>query len=458
MAWVGQSRLRGLPAVVLITAVMTAAPATRAASFSNATGASGIDYENVCGEKIGEKGWLSESLGSGAAWLDYDGDGNLDVYLVNGSTYERKPGTGEPNLLYRGDGRGRFEAVDGAGANDRGWGYGATVGDIDNDGDPDIYVTNFGPNVLYRNNGDGTFSDVTATAGVGNELLSTSAAFFDVEGDGDLDIYVANYMESDPKQCPSAGFRPRRSSAHCHYKGIAVLLRSTEAGSPCRTCSTATTATAVSRTSTRAAGVFLEKPRFALGVVAADYDNDGDTDIYVANDSVRNSLWRNNGDGTFADVGVGTLAALNADGQTQAGMGTDFGDYTGDGWLDLVVTNFAHDLNTVYRNAGGQVLHRRFDTGGARRDPSGAFMGRRILRLRQSTAISTCSSPTATSIRKSTTTIWERAFDRSTICSSTRKDASPSLPQVPAPGSQSNARIAVPPSPTTTTTATSTCT
>ena len=346
--------VRRLPAFALIAAAMTAAPATIAASFSDVTRASGIDHENVCGAEIGAKGWLSESLGSGAAWLDYDGDGNLDVYLVNGSTYKRNPGTGEPNRLYRGDGDGHFEVVDHAGVNDRGWGYGATVGDIDNDGDPDIYVTNFGPNVLYRNNGDGTFSDVTAPAGVGNELLSTSAAFFDMEGDGDLDIYVANYMDSDPERVPRRGSDAAKS-VHCHYKGIPVYCGPLNQV-PLQDVLYRNNGDGTFEDATRDAGVWLSTPRFSLGVVSADYDNDGDSDLYVANDSVQNSLWQNDGKGNFTDVGLRTLSALNTDGQAQAGMGTDFGDYNGDGWLDLVVTNFAHDLNTVYRNSGGRFF------------------------------------------------------------------------------------------------------
>ncbi len=134
-------------------------------SFSDATAASGIRYRNVCGAKQADKGWLTESMGAGAGWLDYDGDGNLDLYIVNGSSYEDGPTGGQPNQLYRGDGKGKFTEVGAkAGVDHRGWGFGVTVGDYDNDGDPDLYVTNFAANVLYRNDGDGTFTDVTAKA------------------------------------------------------------------------------------------------------------------------------------------------------------------------------------------------------------------------------------------------------------------------------------------------------
>ena len=348
-------RFRCFP-LILACALLPAATVVHGGIvFSDGSPSSGIAYDNLCGAEPGSKGWLAEGLGAGAAWLDYNGDGNLDLYIVNGSTYDREPGKGEPNQLYRGDGKGRFKDVTAeAGVGDRGWGYGVAVGDIDNDGDPDLYITNFGANALFRNNGDGTFEEITRSAGVGNTLLSTSAAFFDIEGDGDLDLYVANYMVSDPDKVPRRGSDEARS-AHCHYKGIAVFCGPLMQV-PLQDVLYRNNGNGTFEDVTRSAGVWLETPRFALGVVTADYDNDGDTDVYVANDSVSNSLWRNNGDGTFQDVGLQTLTALNVDGQTQAGMGTDFGDYTGDGWLDLVVTNFAHDLNTVYRNTGGRFF------------------------------------------------------------------------------------------------------
>jgi hypothetical protein len=310
---------------------------SRAASlrFVDATKDAGVVVRNVCGAEPGAKGWLDEAMGAGAAWLDYDGDGKLDLYVVNGSTHERAPGEGEPNRLFRGDGKGKFKDVTAtSGLGDRGWGHGVTIGDVDNDGRPDVYVTNHGPNTLYRNRGDGTFENVTAKAGVGDARWSTSAAFFDMEGDGDLDLYVGNYMKSDPATVPRAG-SPEALSVFCTYKGIPVFC-----------------------------GPLGQKPqqdvlyrndgewRFTDG----DVDNDGDQDVYVANDSVTNSLWRNNGDGTFRDAGVISLAGLNADGRAQAGMGTDLGDFDGDGWLDIVVTNFSHDTNTLYRNLQGKFF------------------------------------------------------------------------------------------------------
>ncbi|TDI48593.1 MAG: CRTAC1 family protein [Acidobacteria bacterium] len=341
--------------LLVLLAPLTRADEPPAIRFTDAGKRAGIDYVNVCGASLGQKGWLSESLGAGAAWLDYDGDGNLDLFLVNGSTYEREIGRGEPNRLFRGDGTGRFvDVTDSAAVGDRGWGLGVAVADYDNDGDPDIYVTNFGPNKLYRNNGDGTFSDVTEQARVGDDRLSTGAVFFDMEGDGDLDLYVGNYMLSDPTRVPRAGSDEARK-ANCQYRGIPVA---------CGPLGQVPLADALYRNNGNgsfdrvsvAAGIALDPPRFTLGVVSGDYDNDGDTDLYVANDSVENTLWQNQGDGTFIDVGLVTLSALNVDGRPQAGMGTDFGDYNGDGWLDLVVTNFSQDYNTIYRNVGGKYF------------------------------------------------------------------------------------------------------
>ena len=347
-----------LAVVAVIAAVAASTAAGESASvstgfrFLDATASSGIDYRNLSGARGAGKKWLTEAMGVGSAWLDYDGDGHLDLYVVNGSTYERGVERGEPNRMYRGDGRGRFTDVTlKTGTGHRGWGYGVAIGDVDNDGHKDIYVTNLGPNVLYRNRGNGTFENTTRTAGVHGGSWGTSAAFFDMEGDGDLDLYVCNYLDFDRRKVPPRGTK----RPNCIFRGIEVacgplglpaaqdvLYRNDGDG----------TFTDV----TRAAGVWLAKPRYAMGVVTGDYDNDGDQDLYVANDSLRNSLWRNNGDGTFAEVGLATLSALSGVGHRQAGMGTDIADYDGDGWLDIVVTNFSHDLNTIYRNVSGKFF------------------------------------------------------------------------------------------------------
>jgi hypothetical protein len=286
--------------------------------FIDATEQSKIVFKPVCGAAPGDKGWLTEGMGSGAAWLDYDG--------VTAT----------------------------AGVGDRGWGYGVTVGDYDNDGDPDLFVANQNDNVLYRNDGDGSFTDVTGKAGVGPSPWSASAAFVDIDRDGDLDLYVANYMESDVTKIPRRGDE-RAVQGSCSYHGIQVFC-GPRGRRPEQDQLFLNNGDGTFKDITQSSGIALTTPRYALGVVSGDYDNDGDVDLYVANDSVTNSLWRNDGNGAFTDVGVASLTGLNADGRAQAGMGTDFGDYNGDGWLDLVVTNFAHDLNTVYRNLSGRFF------------------------------------------------------------------------------------------------------
>jgi len=334
--------------------VAAAAPPPDVPAFADATVAAGIRHRNVCGAPGTAKGWLTESMGAGAAWLDYDGDGVLDLYLVNGSTHERLAGQGEPNQLYRGLGGGRFQDVTArAGVGDRGWGYGVAVGDYDNDGDPDLFVTNLGPDVLYRNNGDGTFSDISRQAGLpAVDAWGSSAAFFDFDGDGDLDLYVGQYIDGDPKKLPRRGSEAARSP-FCMFRNMAVF---------CGPLGQTPLPDVLYRNDggkftdvTRAAGMWLDPPRNTLGVVTGDYDNDGDQDVFVANDSVENVLWNNRG-GKFTDAAPTALVALNGEGRTQAGMGTDFGDWNGDGWLDLVLTTFSHDLKTLFRSVGGRYF------------------------------------------------------------------------------------------------------
>jgi hypothetical protein len=353
-----RSRRLGGPACVAVCAlVLVASPATRAEIvLQDATPGSGIDYRNVCGAAANEnKGWIVEYMGAGAAWLDYNGDGHLDLYLVNGSRLDRPPGEGEPNRLYRGDGRGRFVDVTAAtGTGDRGWGYGVAVGDFDNDGWPDLYVTNLGSNVLYRNRGNGTFEDVTARAGVAAGSWSTGAAFFDMEPDGDLDLYVARYVEFQQSEVPRRGSE-RAVPPFCVFRGVPVFC-GPRGLPPAQDVMFRNNGDGTFRDVTRAAGMALERPRYGLGVLALDYDEDGRMDLFVANDSVVNSMWHNRGDGTFEDRGLATLTALDGAGNPQGCMGAHAGDFNGDGFQDIVVTNFSHDLNTVYRSVNGKFF------------------------------------------------------------------------------------------------------
>ncbi|MPZ17815.1 MAG: hypothetical protein GEV06_07890 [Luteitalea sp.] len=286
---------------------------------------------------------MVETFGSGVAWIDYDNDGFLDLYFVNGAAVGRRAAS-PGNVLYRNDGRGRFTDVTAraAVAGGGGYGTGVAVGDFDNDGWLDLYVTNFGPNILYRNNGDGSFTDVTAEAGVaGGTEWSSSAGFFDYDRDGDLDLYVVNYVDSDAADNPYCGFKKKGYRMYCTptmFDGVSDRLFRNDGDGTFTDVSTE-------------AGIANPGGK-GLGVTFCDVNGDGHVDIYVANDLVRNFLYRNNGDGTFRDVGYGAGVGYDLNGKPQAGMGTDCGDVNGDEAQDLFVTNFSAELNTLYVNRG----------------------------------------------------------------------------------------------------------
>ena len=313
-------------------------------TFADVTVASKIGFVHQSGASP-EK-YMVETFGSGVAWIDYDNDGFQDLYFVNGA-----PGTS--NVLYRNNHDGTFTdvtgraGVSGEGAGKAAYKTGVAVGDYDNNGLPDLYVTAFGPNVLYRNNGDGTFTDVTAAAGVagGPSEWSTSTGFFDFDRDGQLDLFVVNYLDFRLTDNPYCGLRQAGRRMYCHptmFDGMADrLFRNNGNG----------TFTDVSAK----AGIANPSGK-GLGVVFCDFDRDGSTDVYVANDSVRNFLYRNNGDGTFRDVAYGAGVGFDLNGKPQAGMGTDCGDYNGDTLPDLFVTNFSEELNTLYENRGEGVF------------------------------------------------------------------------------------------------------
>ena len=291
------------------------------------------------------KRFIVDTTGAGACWLDYDGDGALDLYVVEGATVQTMNGPeNRRDALYR-QHDGRFEDVaEQAGIDHRAWGGGCTVGDFDNDGDSDLYITNFGRDVLYRNEGNGRFHDVTEQAGVTDQRWSAGATFFDADGDGLLDLYVAHYLDFDVASA-ATGCRWKSATVMCGprgYPGVADTLYLNRGDGTFEDVSTR-------------AGL-SETAVFGLGVVAGDLDGDGDQDLIVANDSDPTSLWRNDGKGHFDDVALTAGLAFSGDGRAQAGMGIDLGDVDGDGDPDVLLTNFSDDYHTLYRNEGGMVF------------------------------------------------------------------------------------------------------
>ncbi|MBM3215520.1 CRTAC1 family protein [Candidatus Poribacteria bacterium] len=319
-----------LPGIALVLALL-AAESRAWITFTDITESAGIDFVQVNGA-TGEH-LFPESVGSGGAFIDYDRDGWLDIYLVNGGDFQA---AGLPNRLYRNNGDGTFSDVtERAGVGDTGFGDGTCVGDFDGDGWDDLYVCNYGANVLYRNNGDGTFSDVTERTGVGEPRWSASAAFLDIDRDGDQDLFVANYVDyvRERDGCPFKGL-----SVYCGPETFDpvtdTLYRNNGDG----------TFTDVS------AEAGITSAGRGLAVVPGDYDGDGDTDIYVANDMNANFLYQNRGDGTFEEVALLAGVAVAEDATIGNGMGASMGDYDNDGAFDLVVTNFQDQVNTLYHN------------------------------------------------------------------------------------------------------------
>ena len=306
--------------------------------------------------------YLLETTGSGVAMLDYDNDGRTDLFFVNGTTLEGFPKGEEPRPhLYRNLGGGTFDDVTEAAGlrNQWGWGQGACAGDYDNDGHVDLFVTYYGHNRLFHNDGRGHFDDVTETAGVANAKTrwGTGCAFLDYDRDGKLDLFVANYIDLDLATAPTP------DSGLCRYKGVAVAC-----GPPGlqggKNVLFHNRGNGAFEDVSDASGISKSNGAFGLGVSTVDFDNDGWVDLYVANDSNPSALYRNRHDGTFEDIGVRAGCAYSQDGKPQAGMGVGIGDYDRNGWMDILKTNFAGDTTSLYANVGGTACEdRTFDAG-----------------------------------------------------------------------------------------------
>jgi hypothetical protein len=337
------------------------------------TAETGISFRHTDGSS--GQYYIVETVSSGLATLDYDGDGLIDIYFPNGAPLRDDAPCREPppwrsrirpdtpdsaprnategvpysapprHALYRNLGAWRFKDVsDAAGVACSGYGLGAVVGDCDNDGRPDLYVCNFGPKVLYRNNGDGTFTDATGKAGVADgDKVGAGACFLDADGDGLLDLYVANYLKFDYKK-----HTVNMRSGLPQY--VSPLLYPPEQHTLFRNKGDGTFADASVE-----AGI-AQLPGYGMGIVAADFDNDGDTDIFVLNDASRNYFWKNDGKGHFEEAALFIGAAYNGNGESMASMGVDCADYDNDGWLDFFQTSYNAEMPVLFRNLADGVL------------------------------------------------------------------------------------------------------
>jgi len=329
---------------------LVASTQDRAVVFLDASSGAGISARTICGGP--EKLSILEVNGSGCAWLDYNNDGWVDLYIVNGSTIGnlKSPPTAPErprNYLFKNLKNGKFQDVAlEAGVPGSGWGMGCAAADYDNDGFTDLLVTTFGPNILYRNNGDGTFSDVTENAGVaGGDIWHTGAAFGDYDNDGLLDLYITGYIDFDIVHPPTA---PRQ---YCRYRGLDVFCGPRGLpGAP----------DALYRNNgdgtfsdvTRKARIEDRNLYYGFTAVFEDFDDDGRADIFVANDACPNYLYRNRGDGTFEEVGLSAGVAYDSEGRRQSNMGVAVGDYDRNGTMDIFITEFAQDHYTLFRNLG----------------------------------------------------------------------------------------------------------
>jgi len=333
--------------------------------FTDITASVGLSHaKNISGSTT-DKQFLLEEMGAGVALFDYDNDGWLDIFLVNGTSLDPTPRDRKPtSFLFHNNRDGTFSDVtEKAGLTHSGWGQGCCVGDYDNDGFEDLFVSYWGRNVLYHNNGDGTFIDVSEKAGVaGTEnRWGAGCCFLDYDRDGNLDLFVANYVNFDPAKAPKPG-----EAAYCNYNDIPVpcgpqgfaggtniLYRNRGDG----TFADVSEESGIARPRGASSMVFVGRNwqptgSYGMGAVAADFDNDGWPDIYVAGDSAPSLLYRNNRDRTFREIAVPAGCAFDENGVALSGMGVAVADFDGDGWLDIARTNFSEQVTTLYRNYG----------------------------------------------------------------------------------------------------------
>ena len=344
------------------TATLNAAETTP--RFTDQTQAAGIHFKHTNGAS--QQKYLPETMGAGGLFFDYNNDGHLDIYLVNSGTLSRDAQslrqTNHSDVLYRNNGDGTFtDVTETAGLQQNyGYGMGCLAADYDNDGDTDLYLTNFGKNQLYQNNGDGTFRDVTSRAGVGDGSWSVSASFGDFNLDGYLDLYVANYLDY------------QLETAHaCFLEGVHIYCGPHEYPGARDTLYRNNGDGTFTDVTTRAG---IHQSGKGLGTLFTDYNSDGYPDIFVANDAVPDFLYRNNGDGTFTDVAITVGVAYNAEGRATASMGIAAGDYDNDGLSDIFVTNFSLEINSLFHSDGDSFYTMTtFETGLA--DPSFSQLG-----------------------------------------------------------------------------------
>ncbi len=354
----------GMKKLLFVFFILIAAQAVSVAQIRDEKGAFPVTFTDIAVQAglreptiyggINSKKYIIETNGCGVAFFDYDNDGWTDIFVMTGTRLEGFPKGQEPtNRLYRNNKNGTFSDVtEKAGLRRTGWGASVTVGDYDNDGFEDLFLTYYGQNVLYRNNGNGTFTDVTEKAGlpVGGVRWGSGAVFIDYDRDGRLDLFVANYLKFDVATAPEPG-----KGGNCFWKGIPVncgpkglptdtnLLYHNEGNGRFADVS-------------EKSGIVKVTGRYSMTAIVTDFNNDGWPDIYVACDSTSSTLYRNKKDGTFTDVSLESGTAYNEDGNAQAGMGVTIGDYDNNGFPDIFKTHFADDLPILYKNSGREFF------------------------------------------------------------------------------------------------------